>query len=123
MNRITRNLATICRIERLIARRRFSIVQNQAILITLAGVNIALAGLLALRAGRMNVEDEIAPAVELRDLAIADLEAEVEDVAKKAHDIINSLKGLHNDPFESLTALILPLVTAVLKGLNQRASI
>ena len=148
MNRITRNLTTIYRIERLIARRRFSVVQRQAILIALAGVvaliglifvnwslflvlemrmspaaasailavvNIALAGLLALRAGRMNVEDEIAPAVEVRDLAIADLEAEVEDAAKEVRDIVNLLKGLRKDPFGSLTTLILPLVTAILK--------
>ena len=148
MNRITRNLTTIYRIERLIARRRFSIAQSQAILMALAGVvaliglillnwslffvlevrmspaaasailalvNIALAGLLASRAGRMNVEDEIAPAVEVRDLAIADLEAEVEDAAKEVRDIVNLLKGLHKNPFGSLTTLILPLVTAILK--------
>jgi hypothetical protein len=148
VNRITRNLTTIYRIERLIARRRFSIVQSQAILMALAGVvaliglillnwslffvlevrmspaaasailalvNIALAGLLASRAGRMNVEDEIAPAVEVRDLAIADLEAEVEDAAKEVRDIVNLLKGLRKDPFGSLTTLILPLVTAILK--------
>jgi hypothetical protein len=148
VNRIIRNLTTIYRIERLIARRRFAIVQNQAILIVLAGVvaligliflnwslflalelrmspvaasailavvNIALAGLLVSRAGRMNVEDEIAPAVEVRDLAIADLEAEVEDAVKEARNIVNSLKGLHKDPFGSLTTFILPLVAAMLK--------
>jgi hypothetical protein len=148
VNRIIRNLTTIYRIERLIARRRFSVVQRQVILIALAGVvaliglifvnwslflvlevrmspaaasailavvNIALAGLLALRAGRMNVEDEIAPAVEVRDLAIADLEAEIEDVAKETRNIVNSLQRLHKDPFGSLTTFILPLVTAMLK--------
>lgn len=148
MTRITRNLTTIYRIERVIARRRFSIVQSQAILMALAGVvaliglillnwslffvlearmspaaasailavvNIALAGLLAAHAGRMNVEAEIGPAVEVRDLAIADLEAEVEDVAKEAREIVNSLKGMHKDPFGSLATLFLPLVTALLK--------
>jgi hypothetical protein len=48
-------------------------------------------------------------------LAIADLEAEIEDVAKEARNIVNSLKGLHKDPFGSLTTFILPLVAAMLK--------
>lgn len=148
MNRIARNLTLIYRTERLIARRRFSIVQSQTIMMALAGIaalislilvncslffelseqmspaaasailalgNIALALLLALRANRMNVEDEIAPAVEVRDLAIADLEAEMEDATKEVRNIVNSVKGLHKDPFGSLSTVVLPLLTAMLK--------
>ncbi|MGR3661512.1 MAG: hypothetical protein ACU0CA_10075 [Paracoccaceae bacterium] len=148
MSRISRSLTTIYRTERLIARRSLAVLQNQIVLIALAGVvaliglilvnvslfyvletrvspaaasgilaviNIFFAGLLAAVAGRMNVENEIAPAVEVRDMAIADLEAEIEEASKEVRDIVNSLKGLGRDPLGSLSTLVLPLITAILK--------
>jgi hypothetical protein len=148
VNRISRSLTTIYRTETLIARRRLAVVQNQTVLMALAGVvaliglilvnvslffvlkawvspaaasgilavcNLALAALLASAAGKMNVEAEIAPAVEVRDLAIADLEAEIGEATKEARDIAQSLKGLHKDPLGSMSNLLIPLLTLVLK--------
>ncbi len=81
----------------------------------LAFANMCLAGLLAIGAGRLNIEKEIAPAVELRDMAIADLEAEVEDATQELRETVNVLKGLGKDPLGSLSTLIVPLIAALLK--------
>jgi hypothetical protein len=148
VHRISRSLTTIYRTERLIARRSLAVIQNQIVLVALAGVvaliglilvnvslffvlearmspaaatgilavvNIGFAGLLAAVAGRLNVEKEIAPAVEVRDMAIADLEAEVEEASQEVREIVKSLKGLGQNPLGSLSTLVLPLITAILK--------
>ncbi|MBE9475645.1 MAG: phage holin family protein [Proteobacteria bacterium] len=81
----------------------------------LAVGNIIFAGLLAAVAGRMSVEKEIAPAVEVRDMAIEDLEADVEAATREVREIANSLKGIGRDPLGSLSTLILPLITMLLK--------
>lgn len=148
MNHISRNLTTIYRTERLIARRSLAVLQNQIILVVLAGigalvalvllnislffvlearmsaaaasgilalVNICFAGLLAALAARMNVEKEIAPAIEVRDMAIEDLEADVGEVTRELRELVDTLKGVGRDPLGSLSTLILPLLTALLK--------
>lgn len=81
----------------------------------LAAGNIALAALLALTAKRMNIEQEIAPVVELRDMAIADLEADVDEATQEIREMAGSLRGLQRDPLGSISTLIVPLLTALLK--------
>ena len=148
MNRISRNLTTIYRTERLIARRRIAIVQKQTVFMALAGLaaltglilmnitiylvltkwvsppvaagilavaNLGIAGIFASIAGRTNVEHEIEPAVEVRDLAIADLEAELEGMTAEARQTVNAIKGLGANPLGSATALLVPMLTAALK--------
>ena len=148
MNRISRNLAIVYKTERLIARRRFAVVQQQTVLMALAGVvamiglvlvnvalyfllgtrmssaaaagilavaNLGLAALLVTVATRMNVDREIEPAVEVRDMAFAELEAEVDDATQEVREIVNSVKNLHRDPFGSLSTLLVPLITMLLK--------
>lgn len=148
MNRISRNISTIYRTENLIARRRLAVLQNQTILMVLAGLvaiiglvllnvcfffllgkwlspaaaagvlgvsNVILAALLAFRAGRMNVDREIAPAVEVRDMAIADLEAEFEGIGSDVQQVLGRLKSVPRDPFGSLITVLLPLLTTALK--------
>ena len=148
MNRISRNITTIYRTERLIARRRLAVVQNQTIMMALAGVvamiglillnvcfyfilsdwlspagaaailavlNLILAGLLASGAGRLNVEQEIAPAVEVRDMAISDLEAEIEQLGGDLRQVTSALTSIPRDPFGSLTTLLVPILASILK--------
>ncbi|WP_170604230.1 hypothetical protein [Ruegeria arenilitoris] len=148
MNRISRNLTTIYRTERLITRRRLAVVQQQTVMLALAGIaamaglvllnismyfvlktwlpsagsaavlavaNLLLAFFLALTAKRTSVEEEIAPAVEVRDMAIADIEADLEGMADEARDIVMALKNLGSNPLGSLSTLLLPILTAVLK--------
>jgi len=81
----------------------------------LSALNIALAGLIAITANRMSVEREIAPAVEVRDMAIEDLERDIEDASQEIRDIANGLKGLGRDPLGSLSTLLIPLIGALLK--------
>ena len=148
MNRIGRNLTTIYRTERLITRRRIAVVQQQTVLMALAGlaalaglillnitiylvltkwvsppvaagiltvVNLGLAGVLASIAGRTNVEQEIESAVEVRDMAIADLEAELEGMSNEARQTVNAIKGLGANPLGSIATLLVPILTAALK--------
>ncbi len=149
MSRLSRNLVTIYRTERLIARRRFAVMQQQTILMVLAGIaalaglvalnvaiffaldalmssagaaavlaagNLVLAALLVLFARRTSVEDEIAPAVEVRDMAIADVEEEMEEMAAEAREVVQAVKSIGANPLGSLPALLVPLLTALLKN-------
>ena len=148
MNRMSRNLTTIYRTERLIAGRRIAVVGQKTVLMVLAGLaalaglislnvalyfvlntfvspaasagllalaNLLLAGVLAFIAGRTSVENEIAPAVEVRDLAIADLEGDIEEMTLEAREIAATLKGLGSNPLGSLATLLVPILTAALK--------
>jgi hypothetical protein len=149
MKRISRNLTTVYRTERLIARRRFAVVQQQTIMMVVAGIaalaglilldislffvlktwlssaraaavlslaNLLLAGLLALMAKRTNVEHEIAPAIEVRDMAIADIEEELEEMAIEAREVVEAVKSFGSNPLGSLPTLLVPILTAVLKS-------
>lgn len=78
-------------------------------------VNLGLAGLLASVAGGASVENEIAPAVEVRDMAIADIEAELDSMALETREVINSVKNLGSNPLGSLTTILVPILTAALK--------
>lgn len=148
MNRISRTLTTIYRTELLIKQRRLAVIQQQAILLGVAGlavlaglillnfalyfllaarlspagaagilafVNLLLAALLALAATRADAEKEIAPALEVRDMAIADLEGEIEDATKEVREIVDAVKGVRTDPLSSLTTLLVPILTAATK--------
>ncbi len=148
MNRISRNLTIIYRTERLIARRRLAVLQQQTVLMALAGLaglaglallnltlffvldarmspaaaagiltlcNLAIAGALVLVAGRTNVEAEVAPAIEVRDMAIADIEDELEGMALEARELVTTVKALGSNPLGSLATLLVPILTAVLK--------
>ena len=81
----------------------------------LAAGNFLLAGLLTMIAGRASVEKEIAPAVEVRDMAIADIEDEIEDMATEARDIANAVRGIGANPLSSLTTILVPILSAALK--------
>ncbi len=78
--------------------------------------NLILSGLFVLIATRINVEQEIAPAVEVRDMAIADIEDELEDMATEARDVVDAVKTLGTNPLGSLSALLVPVITAVLNN-------
>ena len=148
MNPISRNLVTIYRTERLIARRRLAVVQRQTVLMVVAGIaamaglvllnlslflalqawmsagssaavlsaaNLVLGGLLVLIARGSNVEEELAPAIEVRDMAIADIEAELDDMASEAREVVNAVKSIGSNPLGSLATLLVPILSALLK--------
>ncbi|NOD63077.1 MULTISPECIES: hypothetical protein [unclassified Ruegeria] len=149
MSRLSRNLVTIYRTERLIARRRLAVVQQQTILMGIAGIaalsalvlvnvalffalqnsmspasaaallalgNLAFACLLVLFARRSNAEDEVAPAVEVRDMAIADIEDELEEMATEAREVVQAVKSIGANPLGSMATVLVPLISMLIKS-------
>lgn len=87
----------------------------------LAFGNIVIAALIVVAAEKMSAEDEIKDITEVRDMAIADLEAEATLAAQEARDVANSFRSLARDPFGSVgPSLILPILQAILKMLKSK---
>ena len=148
MNRISRNLGIVYKTERLIAQRRFAVLQTRLILFGLAGLvglvallfingaiyfllteyfsqagsaavlavgNLVLMVGLAFAATRINVETELAPAIEVRDMAIADLEADVAQATESLQSVANSVHSLRSDPLAALAQSVLPVLLSNLR--------
>lgn len=82
-------------------------------------INSGLAGVLVMMAGRSDIEQETAPVVEVRDMAIQDLESEVRAAAEEAKAASDAIRKLARDPFGSIApGVVGPLVKAVLKSLK-----
>ena len=152
-SRIARNASVAFRAERMIARRRMSVVRSQTGLMAFAGlvtgiglimlnvaaffwlassvgnsaaalivalVNFVLAVVLAIIAGRMSADAELAPATEVRDMALAEIETELSDTLDEVRDTANELRAMARDPLGSLTpALMGPLISILLKTLKK----
>jgi len=89
--------------------------QGAALAVALA--NIALAGVLVLVAKRQTPGEELEPVTELRDLAIAELESDVEQLATEARAMSNDLRRLARDPLGTLLPSMLgPLLAVLLRG-------
>lgn len=150
MNRISRNLTTLYRTERLIARRQMAVLRQQTGLMLFAGLmtgiaiimlnvaafyalsvvlaahyaalivalaNLVLAILVVSVASRMSAEKELEPATELRDMAIAELEADLEEVASEARELTRNVGRIARDPLgTALPALLGPLISILLKS-------
>ena len=87
----------------------------------LGGANLALAGLAAAWAARQSVEDEIAPACEVRDMALEDLEAEARRAGDEIRGAVEDVRRLARDPLGALApAALTPLIGAVLRALRAR---
>ena len=153
MSRLSKNLVTIYRTERLIARRRLGVVQQQTILMGIAGIaalsavvllnvslflalqssmspasaaallafgNIVFAGLIVLIARRRNIDDEVAPAVEVRDMAIADIEDELEEMTAEAKEVVQAVKSIGSNPLGSAATLLVPLINVLIKSRSDK---
>lgn len=79
--------------------------------IIVAGVNFVLAVILALVANSMTAETDTSAAVELRDMALHDIEDEVRDNVTEAR---NMIVGLKRDPIGMLSPDIISTVLGVL---------
>ena len=83
--------------------------------------DLLIAALLALLAANTNADDELAPAIEVRDMTIKDLEAEAESFIADVKTATNDLKRAAHDPLGSLApALAEPLIGAAIRGLRRR---
>lgn len=82
-----------------------------------AAVNFLLAVLLALFAGRLTVEHELEPVKEVRDLAIGEIEAEVESTLDELSEIAENVRKMSKDPFGTALQSALPqLISIVAKS-------
>ncbi|MBK0326628.1 hypothetical protein I5535_04905 [Rhodobacteraceae bacterium F11138] len=153
MNRIGRNLSVLFRTERLIARRRMTVLRNQSALITFAAlvaslgvimlnvagffamrqtmsppmaalvialIDVGLAALIMLLALRLNADSELEPVEELRDLAIAELETDVQLTVAEARELGADLRRVARDPLGSLLPGLLAPLLSILMGNNKK---
>lgn len=86
-----------------------------ALIVALA--NLGLAAAVAAIATRMQADKELEPATEVRDLAIAELEADLEQIADEARELTRNVGRMARDPLgTALPALLGPLLTLLLKN-------
>lgn len=85
-----------------------------------AAANLALAVALALCAAGMSAEKELEALVEMRDMAMGDIEAEVDTAIAEAAELAENVRKLARDPFGSaLPNLAGPLIALLLKSMKK----
>lgn len=88
--------------------------------LTIALVNLALAGLLLLGARSVSADREVEAAREVRDMAVADLERELLDTSTTIQGLAADLRNLARNPFSATgLAALVPLLTLILKNLKK----
>lgn len=89
--------------------------QWAALLVALG--NLALALVLVVIAGRLKPGRELEPVTELRDLAIAELEADAEAAVAEARELSENVRRIARDPLgAALPSLLGPLLSILLGG-------
>lgn len=85
-----------------------------------AGVDVALAALVALVATRMSAEAELAPLVEVRDLALEEIEADLSEAAGEARQAAADLRRMAADPLGAGAASLLgPALSMLIKTMRK----
>lgn len=86
----------------------------------LALLNLGLAAVLALVASRMSAEQELEPVIEVRDLAMEDIEAEVADGLGEAKHLAENVRRIASDPFGAAgSSLLGPILSILMKSLKK----
>jgi hypothetical protein len=87
----------------------------------LAAGNFVLAILLILVAGRINADQDVAAAEELRDLAMADLETEVATAVAQVQGLASTVGAVRRDPLgAALPGLAGAIFAAILKARKKK---
>lgn len=85
-----------------------------------AVANFAIAGLVGVLASRVSAEKELEPALEVRNLAMEDIEGEVGDALAEAKDLADNVRRMARDPFGSAgVGLIGPALSVLAKTLKK----
>lgn len=88
--------------------------QKSALMIAL--VNLAFAAMIIVVASRMSAAKDVEPVEELRDLAISDLEVEIQSAVEEVRDMGNSVRRMATDPLGSLIpSVIVPLLASLIR--------
>lgn len=86
----------------------------------LAVVNLVLAAFLAILASRMSAEKELEPVIEVRDLAMEDIEAELSDGLAEAKYLAENVRRIASDPLGSAApALLGPILSVLVRSLKK----
>ena len=89
--------------------------------LVVALVNLVVALVLGSIANSVSAEADTAPVAELRDIAIGDIEAEVQDMLADARETIHDLRTVSRDPLGTLAPGLAGVIArAVLKHLKNR---
>lgn len=92
--------------------------QVSALIVAL--VNLGLAALLVALAGKQSAETELEPLTEVRDLAIEDLEVELQGVVTEARELKDNVRRIARDPLgTALPAMLIPLLTSLLSHIRK----
>lgn len=84
-------------------------------------VNLGVALVFLAVANSISAETDTAPVAELRDMAIADIEAELQDTLAEARDTVQGLKSVSRDPLGALAPGLAGLVAnAIIRHLKKR---
>ena len=85
----------------------------------LAGADILLAAILVAAGLSLSAEHEIAPVADLRDLAVADLEGELQQATEEARELSRNVRRIAHDPLGTAGfGLLAPLLGLILKNLR-----
>jgi len=83
-------------------------------------VDFALAGALVMIVSKQSAEDEIKPVLELRDMAMDDLDQEFHIATQEVRAVIDGVRALGQNPMGlGNVGMIAPLITALLKALRK----
>ena len=83
-------------------------------------VDFTLAGALVMIASKQSAEDEIKPVMELRDMAMDDLDQEFQIATQEVRAVIDGVRALGQNPMGlGNVGMIAPLITALLKALRK----
>lgn len=86
----------------------------------IALVNMAIAGVLISAANKQNADAEVAGVAEVRDMAMEDLEGEVQDATEEVKALAGSVSKIAKDPLGAVAPGLLGTVAgAVVKNLKK----
>ena len=86
----------------------------------IALANIGVAAVLVSAANKQNVSTEVSAVTEVRDLAMADLELEIQDATEEAKVLAQSVHRMARDPFGTVApGLISAVITAIVANLKK----
>lgn len=89
-----------------------------ALIVSLA--DFTLAGALVMIASKQSAEDEIKPVMEVRDMAMDDLNQEFQMATQEVRAVVDGVRAIGQNPLGLANpGLIAPLITALLKALRK----
>ena len=83
-------------------------------------VDFVLAGALVMIASKQSAEAEIKPVMEVRDMAMDDLDQEFQMATQEVRELVEGVRAIGQNPLGlANVGMIAPLITALLKALRK----